>query len=99
MALDGQVSYLSREYPGVLQRPRTPRRSPAIRINQEDEEDRNDGRTSPNLGMKAPIIGFEVVDERRKFTVRPLNSWTLFFLSIAFLKVTIASLDRKCVIS
>lgn len=84
MALDGQVSYLSREYPGVLPRTRTPRRSPAIRINQEDEEDRNDGRTSPNLGMKAPIIGFEVVDERRKFTVYKIEvksqgkSWFVF---------------------
>ena len=70
MALEGQVSYLSTEYPGVLQRPRTPRRTPGLRINQEDEEEINDGRTSPNLGMRAPIIGYEVVDERQKFTVR-----------------------------
>ncbi|XP_068722424.1 sorting nexin-16-like [Montipora capricornis] len=84
MALEGQVSYLSTEFPGVLQRPRTPRRTPGLRINQEDEEEINDGRTSPNLGMRAPIIGYEVVDERQKFTVYkievkgPSRSWFVF---------------------
>ena len=39
-------------------------------MNEEDEDETDGGRTSENLGMKAPIIGYEVIDQRQKFTVR-----------------------------
>lgn len=70
MALDGQVTYLSTDFPADFPRPRTPRRSPRLRMNDEDEEQMDDERTSQNVGMRAPIIGYEVIDQRQKFTVR-----------------------------
>lgn len=35
-------------------------------MDEEDEEERNQS----NMGMRAPIIGYEIVDNRQKFTVR-----------------------------
>lgn len=74
MALDGQVTYLSTESAQHLQRPRTPRRSPRLRMYEEEEEQIESERTQSNSGMRAPIIGYEVIDQRQKFTVR----WILF---------------------
>ena len=71
MALDGQVSYLSTDFPGPdIERPRTPRRLPRLRMDEEDEEDIDNERTSQIFEMRAPIIGYEVIDQRQKFTVR-----------------------------
>lgn len=70
MALDGQVTYLSTESAADFQRPRTPRRSPRLRMYEEEEEQIDSERVQSNLGMRAPIIGYEVVDQRQKFTVQ-----------------------------
>lgn len=66
MALDGQVTFLSTESSWDPRRPRIPRRSPRFRMDEDDEEERNQS----NMGMRAPIIGYEIVDNRQKFTVR-----------------------------
>lgn len=74
MALDGQVSYLSTDFTADLPRPRASRRNPRLRMNEEDEDETDSGRASENLGMRAPIIGYEVIDQRQKFTVsRPVR--------------------------
>lgn len=73
MALDGQVTYLSTESAADFQRPRTPRRSPRLRMYEEEEEQIDSGGMQSNSGMRAPIIGYEVVDQRQKFTVQWLN--------------------------
>ena len=39
-------------------------------MNEEDEDETEGGRTSEILAMRAPIIGYEVIDQRQKFTVR-----------------------------
>ena len=70
MALDGQVTYLSTESSRDSRRPRTPRRSPRLRMYEEEEEEKENERIQSNMGMRAPIIGYEVVDHRQKFTVR-----------------------------
>lgn len=70
MALDGQVTYLSTESSPDFQRPRTPRRSPRLRMNEEEQEQTEGESIQSNLGMRAPIIGYEVIDQRQKFTVR-----------------------------
>lgn len=70
MALDGQVTYLSTESAADFQRSRTPRRSPRLRMYEEEEEQIDSERVQSNLGMRAPIIGYEVVDQRQKFTVQ-----------------------------
>ena len=69
MALDGQVTYLSTESAADFQRPRTPRRSPRLRMYEEEEEQLESEGVRSNSGMRAPIIGYEVVDQRQKFTV------------------------------
>lgn len=73
MALDGQVTYLSTESAAEFQRPRTPRRSPRLRMCEEEEEQIESEGVRSNSGMRAPIIGYEVVDHRQKFTVQWLN--------------------------
>ena len=70
MALDGQVTYLSTESAADFQRPRTPRRSPRLTMYEEEEEQIDSGGVQSNSGMRAPIIGYEVVDQRQKFTVQ-----------------------------
>ena len=70
MALDGQVTYLSTESAADFQRPRTPRRSPRLRMYEEEEEQTESEGVQSNSGMRAPIIGYEVVDQRQKFTVQ-----------------------------
>ena len=70
MALDGQVTYLSTESAQDLQRPRTQRRSPRLRMDEEDEQEIESERAQSNLAVRAPIIGYEVIDQRQKFTVR-----------------------------
>lgn len=37
---------------------------------EEEEEEKENERIQSNMGMRAPIIGYEVVDHRQKFTVR-----------------------------
>lgn len=69
MALDG-LSYLSADFPAAIGRPRSPRRSPRLRMNEEDEDEVDKERSSRNVGLRAPIIGYEVIDQRQKFTVR-----------------------------
>ena len=96
MALDGQVSYLSTESPVDFPRPRTPRRSPRLRMNEEDEEAIDNERISEGAGIRAPIIGYEVIDQRQKFTVGlrallfvkifcPFNSFILMLYPFVFL--------------
>lgn len=70
MALDGQVTFLSTESSWDSRRPRIPRRSPRFRMDEEDEEESGNERNQSNMGMRAPIIGYEIVDNRQKFTVR-----------------------------
>lgn len=70
MALDGQVTYLSTESAANFPRPRTPRRSPRLRTYEDEEEQTENERVQSNLAMRAPIIGYEVVDQRQKFTVQ-----------------------------
>lgn len=70
MALDGQVTFLSTESPWDPRRPRIPRRSPRFKMDEEDEEESGNERNQSNMGMRAPIIGYEIVDNRQKFTVR-----------------------------
>jgi len=70
MALDGQVTYLSTESAANLPRPRTPRRSPRLKTYEDEEEQTENERVQSNLAMRAPIIGYEVVDQRQKFTVQ-----------------------------
>lgn len=69
MALDG-LSYLSADFPAAVGRPRSPRRSPRLRMNEEDEDEVDEETSSRNVGIRAPIIGYEVIDQRQKFTVR-----------------------------
>lgn len=40
---------------------------------EEEEEQIDSGGMQSNSGMRAPIIGYEVVDQRQKFTVQWLN--------------------------
>lgn len=37
---------------------------------EEEEEQIDSGGMQSNSGMRAPIIGYEVVDQRQKFTVQ-----------------------------
>lgn len=69
MALDG-LSYLSADFLAAVGRPRSPRRSPRLRMNEEDEDEVDEETSSRNVGIRAPIIGYEVIDQRQKFTVR-----------------------------
>ncbi|XP_022781065.1 uncharacterized protein LOC111322254 [Stylophora pistillata] len=84
MALDGQVTFLSTELSRDSRRPRTPRRSPRFRMNEEEEEESGNERNPSNMGMTAPIIGYEIVDNRQKFTVYKIEvksqnkSWFVF---------------------
>ena len=39
-------------------------------MDEEDEEESGNERNQSNMGMRAPIIGYEIVDNRQKFTVR-----------------------------
>ena len=61
-ALDCQVSLLHIEQKPNIQRSRSPRS--AQRLSMEVEE-----RPSA-LGVRAPIIGYEVIEQREKFTVK-----------------------------
>lgn len=107
MALDGQVTYLSTESAADFQRPRTPRRSPRLRMYEEEEEQIESERVQSNLGMRAPIIGYEVVDQRQKFTVQWLNLLLViilgsfvcscvFLLCYKSLKVRLVTLQKRC---
>ena len=91
MALDGQVTYLSTESAADFQRPRTPRRSPRLRMYEEEEEQIASGGVQSNSGMRAPIIGYEVVDQRQKFTVQWLN------LLVVKLKLLLGCFMCSCV--
>lgn len=46
-------------------------------MDEDDEEERNQS----NMGMRAPIIGYEIVDNRQKFTVR-LGIWPVYIALI-----------------
>lgn len=96
MALDGQVTYLSTESAQDLQRPRTPRRSPRLRMDEEDEREIESERAQSNLGMRAPIIGYEVIDQRQKFTVRRSYSIAIFFLPMSWTSLYVCAC-RCCV--
>lgn len=92
MALDG-LSYLSVDVPAVVGRPRSPRRSPRLRMNEEDEDEVDKERSSRNVGIRAPIIGYEVIDQRQKFTVR-LQS---YFFNFKFLStVGVKRISETC---
>ena len=69
MALDGQLTYFSTESEPDIHRSRVPRRGPRLRINEEEEDVDGEKRTSTDFATRAPIIGYEVVDQRQKFTV------------------------------
>ena len=50
-------------------------------MDEEDEEESGNERNQSNMGMRAPIIGYEIVDNRQKFTVR-LGIWPVYIALI-----------------
>lgn len=49
---------------------------------EEEEEQIDSGGMQSNSGMRAPIIGYEVVDQRQKFTVQWSMNLLVFELKL-----------------